>query len=55
MARIEGILNDDGRSLASLANFERIGSRKDSVFPEPVPVVTTRLRPSLITPSIASA
>ena len=43
------------RLAASLASLASIGSRKDSVLPEPVPVVMARLIPSRVVHSSASA
>jgi hypothetical protein len=37
------VANESGRVAASEASFERIGRRKVSVLPEPVPVVTATL------------
>ena len=48
-------LKDPGEPAASLASFASIGSRNDSVLPEPVPVVMARLIPSRAVHSSASA
>ena len=50
-----GVWNEAGCSWASIASLAMIGSRKDSVLPEPVPVVITRLMPSLVVASRAVA
>ena len=49
-----GTVTDDGRCAASVASLASIGSRNDSVLPEPVPVMITRLLPSISAWRIAS-